>query len=621
MKQLTLMLASLLLIMFANAQVGGLDGTFKNPDGYVINPQSATGDDYGNSIAVQNDGKILVAVVVPEQYFKVIRYNLDGSLDTDFGTGGVVTIREGVNSTAQSYAVALQSDGKIIVGGYTWSADNNDFALARLKTDGVVDSSFGTNGWVYTNIKGITTPVGDDQIRKLVVLPDNSIIAAGFCHNTQDKDFAIAKYDANGALVTSFGTNGKVVLDVNNDDFVTGLAVTSTGKIVVVGNTNFSTDTDITLAQYTSGGIPDPTFNGGNILRLGTGSAGNYEAYGLAVQSNGNIVITGLMPAASSSKNIYVARILPNGTFDPAFNGGAELSINYASGISNEEGRTVMVQGDGKIVITGYTDAVSSPSRYDLLLVRLNVNGSPDTDFDTDGKAVTGISTTSTSDFTVASALSGQRIYITGSTDYSGTSTMDFFLAAFVNDFTTLPIVLSDFVAQKLTTAVNLKWQTSSEENVKRFVIERSNDGKTYKAIGQVAAVGNSSIKQLYNFVDNSPFMPATNFYRLLMQDADGATKYSKILTVKYSNELSLNMQLSPNPTSGNLQVQLPDGLKGIINLQVFDLNGRTVKTQNLASDGNALSTSIDVTGLPNGLYILKAQSGSTSLTSRFIKK
>lgn len=620
MKQLTAMLASLLLFMYANAQVGGLDGSFKSPDGYVINPQSVSGDDYGNSMIVQNDGKILVAVVVPEQYFKILRYKLDGSLDGDFGTGGVVTIREGASSTAQSHAVALQSDGKIIVGGYTWSADNNDFALARLKTNGVVDSSFGTNGWVYTNMKGVTTPVGDDQIRKLVVLPDNSIIAAGFAHNTQDEDIAIAKYDANGALVTSFGINGKIILDVNNDDRATGLAVTSTGKIVVVGNTNISTDTDITLAQYTSAGVLDPTFNGGNILRLGTGPAGNYEAYGLAVQSD-KIVITGLMPAASSSKNIYVAKILPNGSFDPAFNGGAELSINYATGISNEEGRTVMVQSDGKIIVTGYTDAVSSPSRYDLLLVRLNADGTPDTNFDTDGKAVTGISSNSTSDFTVASALSGQRIYITGSTDYSGTSTMDFFIAAFVNDFTTLPIVLSDFVAQKLTTAVNLKWQTSSEENVKRFVIERSTDGKTYKAVGQVTAVGNSTTKQSYNFVDNSPFMSATNFYRLLMQDADGGSKYSKILTVKFSSEISLNMQVSPNPTSGNLQVQLPDGLKGIINLQVFDLNGRIVKTQNLSSDGNALSTSIDVNGLPNGLYILKAQSGSTSLTSRFIKK
>jgi hypothetical protein len=180
---------------------------------------------------------------------------------------------------------------------------------------------------------------------------------------------------------------------------------------------------------------------------------------------------------------------------------------------------------------------------------------------------------------------------------------------------------LSDFYAQKLTSAVSLKWQTSSEENVKRFVIERSSDGKNYKSIGQVAAVGNSTTKQSYYYTDNSPLMPATNFYRLLMQDADGNYKYSKILTVKYTGELSLDIQLSPNPTSGMLNIQLPDGLKGTISLQVFDLNGRVIKRQNLASDGNALSTSIDVSGLQSGVYIIKAQSGSNSLTNRFIKK
>lgn len=618
MKQLTTMLTLLFLCTYVNAQVGSLDVSF-NSNGYAINPQSPTNDDYGNSLAVQSDGKVLVTIAVPEQYFKILRYRLDGTLDPGFGSGGVVTIRQGTNNTAQSHAIALQSDGKIIVGGYTWSANNNDFALVRLKTDGVVDSTFGTDGWVYTNMKGITTSGGDDQIRKLVVLADNSIIAAGYSHNTQDKDFAIAKYDANGALITGFGTNGKVFLDIYNEDFITGLAVTSTGKIVVIGNSDFSVDSDITIAQYTAAGVADPGFNGGNALTLGNVNARNHEAYGLAVQSDDKIVVTGLMPAPTSSKNIYVTRILPNGTFDPDFNGGAELSINYGSGVSNDEGRSVVVQSDGKILIAGITDALTPPSRYDVLLIRLNADGSFDTNFDTDGKAITSIS--ADNDFVHSVALYGPRIYVTGATHYTGTGTMDFYMATFVNDFNTLPIVLSDFYAQKLTSAVSLKWQTSSEENVKRFVIERSSDGVTYKSIGQVTAVGNSSIKQSYNYVDNSPLMPATNFYRLLMQDVDGNVKYSKILTVKFTGELTLNMQLSPNPTSNLLQVQLPDGLKGAVSLRIYDLNGRIVKTQNLASDGHALSTSIDVKGLQNGVYILKAQDGSTSLTGRFIKK
>lgn len=616
MKQLTSILILLFLCTYVNAQIGSPDVSF-NSNGYVINPQSATDDDYGNSIAVQSDGKVLVAVYDPQEWFKVVRYKIDGTIDNSFGAGGVVTIRQNPIKTAGSYAVALQSDGRIIVGGYTWTDDNNDFALVRLKTNGVVDSSFGTDGWVYTPVSPITVyPFGDDKIRRIKVLSDNSIIAAGYAYNGVDNDFALAKYDANGALVTTFGTNGKIVLDINNDDFITDLGITGTGNIAVVGNSNTSTNTDISVAQFTAAGIPDPDFNSGHVLT--TGLTGNYEAYGLAVQSNNYLVITGLTPP-TSAKDVYVARITTTGEFDTNFGTTGEITINYGAGISNDEGRSIAVQSDGKILIAGITDAITPPSTYDILLIRLNSNGSLDTDFGANGKAVNSVS--ANDDYVYGVTLYGPRIYVTGATHYSGTGTKDFYLAGFVNDFSTLPIVLSDFYAQKLTSAVSLKWQTSSEENVKRFVIERSSDGKNYKSIGQVAAVGNSTTKQLYNYTDNSPLMPATNFYRLLMQDADGNYKYSKILTVKYTGELSLDIQLSPNPTSGMLQIQLPDGLKGTISLQVFDLNGRVIRRQNLASDGNALSTSIDVSGLQSGVYILKAQSGSTSLTNRFIKK
>lgn len=618
MKQLISILTMLFLCVYVNAQVGSLDGSF-NTTGYSRNVLSAQ-DDYGSSMAVQSDGKVVVAVVVTEEFFKIVRYETDGTLDAGFGTNGIVTIRQNPIKTAQSHAIALQSDGKIIVGGYTWTNDNNDFAIVRLNTDGSVDTNFGTNGWVFTAISPITAPPpsGDDQIRSLAILPDNSIIAAGYAFNGVDDDFAIAKYSANGVLETSFGTNGIIIVDIKNTDFITSMAVTNDGKIVVVGNSNWSTDTDISIAVFTAGGTPDPAFNGGAVLT--TGVTGNYEVYSVAVQTNGNIVFTGLAPANFGTKDAYVARLLPNGTFDPGFNSGAPLTVNLSpTPLSNDEGRTVLVQNDGKIIIVGHTDAISGPSVYDILLVRLNSDGTLDTSYDGDGIAVANVSTES--DFSRAATFNGNRLYVAGSVDYTVSGTRNTFLAAFENDFTVLPIVLSDFFAQKLTSTVSLKWQTSSEENVKRFVIERSSDGKTYKAIGTVAAVGNSTIKQSYNFVDNSPFIPATNFYRLLMQDADGKFKYSKILSVKYTGTLSVDIQLSPNPTSSMLQIQLPDGLKGNISLQVLDMSGRTVKIQNLSSDGHALSTSIDVNGLQSGVYILKAQSGSTSITSRFIKK
>jgi hypothetical protein len=166
-----------------------------------------------------------------------------------------------------------------------------------------------------------------------------------------------------------------------------------------------------------------------------------------------------------------------------------------------------------------------------------------------------------------------------------------------------------------------LQWQTSSEEGVKQFVIERSTDGKTYKAIGQVAASGNSSLTKHYSFADQSPYMSTSNYYRLNMQDIDGAIKYSKTLIIKFDGQLTTSMAVFPNPTSNLLQVQLPDGMNGTVGLQVFDLNGRLVKFTNLASDGSALNTTVDVSTLVSGIYILKAQAGNVTLTSRFVKK
>jgi hypothetical protein len=104
------------------------------------------------------------------------------------------------------------------------------------------------------------------------------------------------------------------------------------------------------------------------------------------------------------------------------------------------------------------------------------------------------------------------------------------------------------------------------------------------------------------------------------MVDADGNYKYSKTLVVKFDGQLTTNMQLFPSNVKTVLQVQLPNGLNGNVDLIVFDMNGRVVKRSNLASDGSALSTTLDVSSLATGMYVLKAQAGNTSVISKFTK-
>lgn len=620
MKKVTSTLTLLLLCIYVSAQVGSLDPTFNPSNGYVINAQS-TGDDYGNNMVVQSDGKIVVAVVSNDNYFTVLRYlSTDGSLDPNFGTAGVARFRlTGVNDDAQSFAVAMQGTN-IIVGGYSFTNLSKDFALARLDQNGDQDMTFGGGtGYALTPVSPLSgfNALGDDQIRSLAVLSDGSIIAAGYSYNGGNRDFAVAKYTNNGSLITGFGgsSTGYVITDVNNDDLASQMAVTSTGEIVVVGSSNIGANTnDYAIVRYTSAGVLDNTFSGDGKATSGIG--GRDDGYGVAIQSNDYIVITGYVPAAFSTTDLFVARYDINGVLDPNFDTDG---IAYYAGPSNsnDEGHAVAIQGNGNIVVAGRTDA-GTP--FDFLLNRFTTSGALDGTFGSGGTSTGAIS--ANREFVHDVKLYGTQIFVTGSANYNNTAgTQDFTIAAFRNNFNTLPLTLSDFYGQKQMDKVVLQWQTSMEENVKQFIIERSSDGNTYKAIGQVAAVGNSNTIQHYSFADQSPFTSTNNFYRLKMQDVDGNSKYSKILIIKFGGELTANMQLFPNPVKDILQVQIPAGLNGSISLQIIDMSGRIVRKNNIASDGNALSTSIDVSNMQPGLYIIKAQAGNTSVLTRFAKQ
>jgi uncharacterized delta-60 repeat protein len=625
MKKVTSTLTTLLLCLYVSAQVGSLEtSTFNHSNGFVINNLSATQDDYGNSMAVQPaDGKIVVAVVTTQNVFKIVRYMPDGTLDPNFATSGIYSKNlTGISDECQSYAVGIQSSGKIVVGGYTWTNSNKDFVLARFNTDGTLDGTFGsagTPGIVITPVSTITTNAGVDIIRSLVIQPDNTIIAAGYAWNGTDNDFVVAKYSADGVLDGTFGTGGYTITNVNGADMVNAVAVNNTtGSIYVAGTSNVGGTTgDATIACYTSGGALNSSFNTTGILTLGL--SGNDEAYGVAVQSDNNVLFTGKKSAPLNTTDLFIARYKPDGTPDTNFGGTGLVTTNFGPGAtnSNDEGWGIAIQGDGAIIVAGTTDGNGT---YDFLLARYSSNGNPDVSF---GPSATGMSApvlSAQADGGNAVKLYGSHIYVTGSANYTASGTKNFALAAFNNDFNTLPLVLSQFYAQKQTSKVVLQWQTTSEEGVKQFVIERSNDGKTYTAIGQVAAAGTSSLTHNYTFADPSPFQSSNNYYRLLMQDVDGNAKYSKILIVKFDGLISTNMLVYPSPAKDVLQIQLPEGMKGAISLQIFDMNGRLLKINNLASDGNALNTTMDVSTLLKGVYILKAQVGSTSVTSRFTK-
>ncbi len=166
--------------------------------------------------------------------FALTRLNVDGSVDTTFGTNGVVTTNFfGRNDVATS--VAIQPDGKIVVAGYARQSKKGfDFALARYHINGSLDRSFGQGGKVTTDFF-----TKDDHVYAMALQRDGQIVVAGSARKvTGDKsdDFALARYDGNGSLDQSFGLNGKVNTDFcGADDAVYSLVLQPDGKVVVAG--------------------------------------------------------------------------------------------------------------------------------------------------------------------------------------------------------------------------------------------------------------------------------------------------------------------------------------------------------------------------------------------------
>lgn len=613
------------LCLYVCAQVGSLDLTFNasGTKGYRIDNPTGFPDKYdeASAIAFTSGGKILVAGRVSnDNNFLLLRYTAAGALDNTFGNGGVVWVD---TVTAQGYGMALQQDGKIVMAGWIMpTPGHRDFCVMRFNSDGSLDLPFGTNGIV-------TTPIGteNDEARNVAIQSDGNIVVTGYSTNAaHNTDFAVVRYTSSGSLDGSFGSGGIVTTNINNFDVANSIAINNTtGTITIAGSSNEDSEDpnyshagsgDFTVVRYTSAGALDGTFGAGGKAIFDINSSYD-EAHSMAVQPDGQLIVAGIAKRQSSNggnSDVAVIRVTTIGGLDGTFGTSGKVIANYSGFNSDDDCQSVALQSDGKIIIGGSVDAISSSTAY--MMMRFTTAGAFDVNFDGDGKAAVDIAPTD-DDKVYAIALNANRIYLAG---YSG-APKDFAIAAFQNDGTSLPIVLTQFYGQKQTNKVVLQWTTSMEENVAQYVIERSSDGKTYKAIGTVAATGNSSLTKNYSFADQSPFINANDYYRLLVQDVSGSVTYSKVLIINFSTELTTNLQIFPNPVKNVLQVQIPGGFKGSTSLQVFDLSGHLVKVNRINSDGNALNTTIDITTLPIGVYMLKATDGNTSLSSRFVKQ
>ena len=332
------LLLSLCLPLRAYAAAGDLDPTFGN-GGKVTTDFG--GSDVANALAIQPDGKIVVAGNTSDLSLVLARYNGNGSLDTTFGTGGSV-----VTGLLRGSDVVIQPDGKIVVAGDS----DGDFAVARFNSNGSLDTSFGIGGVVTTDFSGEA-----DQSFAVALRSDGKIVAAGRAFNFNKGtfvDFALARYNSDGSLDAGFGSGGKVTthFGFRDNEQALDVALQPDGKIIAAGAV-VATFSDFALARYNNDGSLDASFGSGGKVTTDF-FIDDDVANGLALQSDGRIVAAGFAANPNTfSFDFALARYNSDGSLDAGFGSGGKVTTDFFNRF--DVAHDVALQPDGKIVAAG----------------------------------------------------------------------------------------------------------------------------------------------------------------------------------------------------------------------------------------------------------------------------
>ena len=378
---------------------GSLDSGFANNGIFLYS--FAGGSDQLNGIALQPDGKIVAVGQVrlnpfdsnANTAFAVVRLNSNGTFDSAFGTNGLV-VSDFFPSLDEATEVAIQPDGKIFVSGWTTRSATNDgrydFALARYNLNGTLDGSFGTGGTVFTDFNGL-----GDLAQTSVLQPDGKIVLAGwvYVNTVSEYDFGLARYNADGTLDTTFDGDGKIVTPIGNNlsELVRGMSLAPDGKLVVAGELynppsgNIQGNRDIVAVRYNPNGSLDTSFDGDGKFVYGSNQGDRSESAGdTIVQPDGKILITGRsflrtesVPGGTvSHTELMIIRLNMNGSLDMSFGSGGITFTDF--GIvtpppdqrprTGDSGEAIALQPDGKIVVAG--EAVLGNGDYRFVIAR-----------------------------------------------------------------------------------------------------------------------------------------------------------------------------------------------------------------------------------------------------------
>lgn len=529
---------------------GALDPTF-GTGGVAINDLLAGSFEKANDVTVQADGKIIAAGLYGGTGFSyfdfaVVRYNADGTLDSGFGSGGLArTDFKGNGDVAWAVSVQPGTNGKALAAGYAnvplkgnsqWSAD---FAVARYTTAGSLDTSFGTSGKMTTNLGG--TDIAYD----LAVLPDGKFVLAGLTDAKGYWSIALARYNANGSLDTTFGSKGTLVTSIaanspndGNGKHPLSMAVDGQGRLVVATTRANGSNPDFLVARFLVNGQLDTAFRTGGVVTTDLGSGKSDYASGLALQADGKVVLVGASPGPQGWSNIGLARYNADGSLDTSFGQGGRVlaSPDHDPTGGSDPGRdtsasgsTVAVLADGKILVGGSSQSRSDSQagKYNsFALMRFNADGSPDPTF---GALGTGGVMTSMGYNAYASAMAFQadgKVVLAGQQNNS-TPSANFALARYLSSGPqitafTAPSSAAGANVTLSATALGLNPGLLGGVTQVAFYADSNNDGRLDAAGDTLLgyAIYDTAAGQWRLTITTAGWVPGT--YHLLAQAKDG---------------------------------------------------------------------------------------------------
>jgi uncharacterized delta-60 repeat protein len=343
-------------------------------------------------VVVRPDGKILVAgsagATLTTLDFAVARFNRDGSLDTSFSPdapAGLATVDFGGSEGANG--IALQRDGKIVVAGTSGSSATADFSVARLTEGGALDTSF-NNVLIPNQLNGdgrYTTDIqGQDAALDVLARPNGKTLVIGAAQTSPlgSGDLVAIQLNDTGTPDLGFGNNpGYTRLDLGGQDLGYAAALQPDGKLVFAGRTNVGGGLDYVAARITEGGLPDGSYGDGTGKRLVNFGAFDTPA-SVLIQRDGKAVLAGIADEVPGNNDFGLARLDAGGSLDPGFGGDGKVAIDFGSTVDGAG--QIALTPDGRLAVAGsFTGATS-----DVAVAVVGLDGAPYGGFSGDGRHV-----------------------------------------------------------------------------------------------------------------------------------------------------------------------------------------------------------------------------------------